>query len=116
MNPALWMTAAGAGSWLTAAAFVDDRTRWEMLFGMLGPLAAVVGSWVLVERTFRQQPERVTATMIASFAFKVVFFGAYVAFMLRVLSLRVVPFAASFTGYFAGLYLMEALYLRRLFR
>jgi hypothetical protein len=44
-----------------------------------------------------------------------VFFGAYVAVMLAVLRLRPIPFVLSFTGYFIGLYLMEALYLRRLF-
>jgi len=43
-------------------------------------------------------------------------FGAYVAVMIRVVALRPVPFIASFTGYLAGLYLMEALYLRHLFR
>jgi hypothetical protein len=34
--------------------------------------------------------------------------------MLGVLSLRPVPFVASFTGYFIALYLAEALCLRRL--
>ena len=52
------------------------------------------------------------SVMIAAFAFKLVFFGAYVAVMIRV-ALRPVPFIASFTGYLAGLYLMEALYLRQ---
>jgi len=34
--------------------------------------------------------------------------------MLGVVSLRPVPFVASFTSYFVGLYLMQALYLRRM--
>ncbi len=42
----------------------------------------------LMERTYRRNPERLTAVMIAAFAGKMVFFGAYVAVMLRVLSLR----------------------------
>ena len=54
--------------------------------------------------------------MIAAFAFKLVFFGAYVAVMLRVVALRPVPFIASFTGYLVGLYVIEALYLRHLFK
>jgi hypothetical protein len=36
--------------------------------------------------------------------------------MIRVVALTPVPFIASFTGYLAGLYLMEAVYLRQLFR
>ena len=39
-----------------------------------------------------------TAVMIAAFAGKMVFFGAYVAVVLRGLSLRPVPFVASFTA------------------
>ena len=53
--------------------------------------------------------------MVTAFACKLVFFGAYVTVALKVLSLRPVPFMLSFTGYFIALYLMEALYLRRLF-
>jgi hypothetical protein len=35
--------------------------------------------------------------------------------MLRVVGLRPVPFAVSFTGYFIALHLTEALFMRRLF-
>ena len=115
MKAVLWMSGASVGSWLIVGAFVDPRARLAVLLGMAGPLLAVSGSWVLAERTYRQRPDAMTAMMIAAFAFKLVFFGAYVAVMLKVLG-SPVPFIASFTGYFAGLYLMEALYLRRLFR
>jgi len=53
--------------------------------------------------------------MAMSFVLKMVFFAAYVALMLKVIRLRPVPFVGSFTGYFVGLYLMEALYMKRLF-
>ena len=53
--------------------------------------------------------------MIAAFAAKMVFFGAYVAVMLLALALRPVPFVASFTAYFIALHLIEALCLKRLF-
>jgi hypothetical protein len=115
MSAIRWMSGAAAGSWLAATAVVGTRTGVDVLFGMLGPLAAVIVSWVLMERTHRRSPERSTAVMIAAFAGKMVFFGAYVTIMLEVLALRPVPFVASFTGHFIGLYGMEALYLRRLF-
>jgi hypothetical protein len=35
--------------------------------------------------------------------------------MVLFMRLRPVPFVVSFTSYFIGLYLMEALYLKRLF-
>ena len=116
MNAAVWMAGATALVWLAAAPFLDARTRVEVLLGMLGPALVASGSWVLTERTYRRRPAAVTSVMIASFAFKVIFFGAYVVVMLRLLTFRPVPFVVSFAGSLAGLYLMEALYLRRLFR
>ena len=84
--------------------------------GIVGPLLMASASWVIAERTWRHEPERLTAVMIAAFAGKMVFFGAYVAFMLSVLSLRPVPFVASFTTSFIALHLAEALALKRLLR
>ena len=115
MTPVWWMVGLSGLSWLLAAALLDTQARIEVLYGMLGPLAMVTGSWILMERAYSRNPERLTAVMIGAFAGKLVFFGAYVAVMLRVLSLRPRTFVASFTGYFIALYLIEALYLRRLF-
>jgi hypothetical protein len=115
MNEVRWMAAAGVGSWLAATAAGGGQAGVEVLLGMLGPLAAVIVSWVVAERTYRTNPGRLTAVMIAGFAAKMVFFGAYVAVVLNVLAFRPIPFVASFTGHFIGLYGMEALYLRRLF-
>ena len=115
MTAVVWMVGASAACWLVAA-LLDPGARVEVLSGMLGPLLAATGSWVLAERTYRQRPQALTAVMIAAFAFKVIFFAVYVVVMLRVLALRPVPFVLSFAGFLAGLYLMEALYLRRLFR
>jgi hypothetical protein len=112
----VWLMAGFSGlSWLVAASLLDAQARIEVLYGMLGPLAMVSGSWVLMDRAYRRNPERLTGVMVAAFAGKLVFFGAYVAVMLRVLSLRPRTFVASFTAYFIALYLIEALYLRRLF-
>jgi hypothetical protein len=87
----------------------------ETLWGMLGPLLVAVGSWGLTERTYRQAPERLTAVMVTAFAGKMMFFGGYVAVALMLAALRPVPFVVSFTTYYIGLHLAEALCLRRLF-
>lgn len=114
MTPVWWMVGLSGLTWLVAAVLLDTQARIEVLYGMLGPLAMVSGSWVLMERAYRRSPQSLTTVMVAAFAGKLVFFGAYVAVMLRVLSLRPRTFVASFTGYFITLYLIEALYLRRL--
>jgi uncharacterized membrane protein YdfJ with MMPL/SSD domain len=115
MKPVWWMVSAGGVSWLVAALIVDQRTGIEVLFGMLGPLAATTGTWVLVERIYRQRAEALTAVMATAFMAKIVFFGGYIAVMILGLRFRPVPFVVSFTSYFIALYLMEALFLRRLF-
>ena len=102
-------------SWLAATAVLGMQTGVEILLGMLGPLAVAAGTWLLVERTHRQNPGRVTSVMLKAFAGKIVFFGAYVAVVLQVPTLRPGPFVISFTGYFITLYLIEALCLQRLF-
>ena len=115
MKPVVRMVEASLASCLLAAFFFNRETNIAILFGMLGPLAAVAVTWVLAERTARRDPRGMTALMIAGFGGKLVFFGMYVAVMLRLLLLRPVPFVISFTSYLIALYLIEALYLRRLF-
>lgn len=87
-----------------------------VLLGALGPLVVAAASWALARRTWRAEPARLTGVMIAAFAGKMVFFGAYVACMLTVLPLRPVPFVTSFTASFIALHLAEAIALRRLTR
>ncbi len=109
------MAAGSVGSWLAVVAIVGLRAGAEVLLGMLAPLVATTVSWVMTERTWRRDPRRVAALMLGAFGAKAVFFGAYVAVMIKVIGLRPVPFVAGFTGYFIGLYLIEALLLRRMF-
>lgn len=118
MKPVPMMAGVAVGSWVAieaVAAGLGRQAGAEILAGMVGPLLAASVSWALAERTYTLKPERLTSLMIAAFAGKIVFFGAYVTVALKVLALRPVPFMFSFTGYFIAMYLMEALYLRRLF-
>lgn len=86
-----------------------------VVFGVLGPLLVALASWVAAERTWRRDPARLTSVMIAAFAGKVVFFAAYVAFMLKVVAVPPMPFVASFTAAFVALHVAEALALKKLF-
>jgi hypothetical protein len=114
MRPGL-VVAASAVSAAVAVALAGPGYAPEILLGMFAPLAETLASWVVAEQVFRRRPERLTAVMISAFAGKLVFFGGYVAVMLKVLSLRPVPFVASFTAYFVALHAIEALAFRRLF-
>ena len=116
MTPAAWMAGASIVSWLIASRVIGDEANPEVLYGMLAPLLVAVVSWVVVERTYRANPERLMRVMVEGLALKAVFFGAYVVGMLRVVGLRPVPFVVSFTSYFIALHVTEAVLLRRLFK
>ena len=109
------MVGTSVSSWLVVTALTGVRTGLVILLGMMAPLAVAVATWVMTERTHRRDPERVTRLMIEAFAAKLLFFGGYVAVMLKGLSLPPVAFIASFTAYFITLHFMEALFLKRLF-
>jgi xanthosine utilization system XapX-like protein len=114
MKPLAWMAGLSVGSWLALTAVRSDANP-EALLGMLGPLLAAGASWVAVERMHAAAPERVMSVMLTAFMAKMMFFGVFVAAMLRGLELRRTPFVVSFTVYFIALYAMEALFLKRLF-
>jgi hypothetical protein len=115
LRPLIWMILLSVVSSGAVLALVRPNAGGALVFGMIGPLAAASASWVSIQRTFRRSPERLTSVMTAAFAIKLVFFGLYVAIALRVLMLGPVPFVASFTSYFVGLYIVEAVFLYRLF-
>ncbi|HEX4997819.1 MAG TPA: hypothetical protein VFY29_06315 [Terriglobia bacterium] len=95
-----------------AIAAAGGEIRAEIVCGMLGPLLAVGGTWILVESA-RNRPEALLGRMIAAFAVKMVFLGAYVAVMVKLVGVKPVPFAVSFAGYFVVFYWVEALHLKR---
>ena len=112
--PLAWMVGTSAATWLLLS--VSARSvNPEAFFGMLGPLASACATWVVVARTAAAAPERVTGVMVTGLVVKMVFFGAYVAGMLKGAGLRPVPFVVSFAGFFIALHAMEAVFLRRVF-
>ncbi len=106
-----WLASAS----VVSAAVLGARFGREVWIGMFAPLIVVGATWVLIERVYRANPQRLTSVMISAFAAKLVFFGVYVGLAIGVLGVKPVPFAASFTGYFIALHVVEALWLKRLF-
>lgn len=86
----------------------------DVFCGVAGPLAAVTVSWILMERTYRRDPRKLMSLMMAAFAVKMIFFGAYVAAMVTLVGVRPAPFVASFTTAFVALYAIEAMLIHRL--
>ena len=111
--PLLWMAGTCTAAWLVVVA-VAPGFNPEALLGIVGPLASALVTWIVVARAVKV-PERVTGVMVTGLAVKMVFFGDYVAGMLKGAGLRPVPFVVSFAASFIALHAMEAGFLRRLF-
>lgn len=106
---ALVVAAGAVAVWLVPGAAL------EVLLGMAGPLGVGLGSLVLMERTYKRSPERLTRLMVRAFLAKLVVFGLYMSALVSMLSLDAAWFAGSFTVSFVVLHLAEALHLQRWF-
>ena len=112
--PLLWMSGMCLGAWLVVALVAPEHNP-EALLGMVGPLVSAQVTWIVVARAAATAPEKTTGEIVTGLAVKMVFFGVYVAGMLKGAGLRPVPFVLSFAGSFIALHAMEAMFLRRLF-
>jgi hypothetical protein len=113
LTPLVWMIGVCAAAWVVVSLSAREVNP-EALYGMLGPLASACATWIVVARA-ATEPSRVTGVMVTGLMVKMVFFGAYVAGMLKGAGLRPAPFIVSFAGFFIALHVMEAAFLRRLF-
>jgi len=82
----------------------------------LSPLLLAIVTLILVERTYRKAPQKLTSLMTKAFMGKMLFYGVYVSVIVGFYSFQALPFAVSFTVYFIGLHLTEALYFQAVFR
>ena len=112
---AIAITGACLLTWLVGATLIAPSAGAELWLGMMLPLVMAVGTLTLFQRAFARDPRRLTPLMIKAFGVKMVLVGAYVGTVIGLTSLDPVPFVASFSLYFIGLHLTEALQLRSLF-
>jgi Kef-type K+ transport system membrane component KefB len=114
LKPVAWMIGASVASGLALILATGSSLMPELLLGMAGPLTSAVLTWQVLERTQSLAPERLTNVMMTAFGVKVLLFAVYVVVALLVLGIRPRPFILSFTGYYVGLHVVEAMFLRRL--
>ena len=114
-NPITRMTVAGLIC-LAVVSLAAGPDGWLAAFvGMVGPLAATIGSWLVLDRVHARTPEQVSGAMVKLFGAKMVFFGAYVTSVMLLLTASRITFIVSFVTHYILLHLTEAVYLRRFF-
>ena len=88
----------------------------EIFLGMVAPLLVTVFSIFWIEKVFKTDKEILTATMAKSFFIKMVLFALYFIIILGFYTFEPIPFVISFTGFFILFYVIEAVFLQKLFR
>lgn len=108
--------AAAAAVVLIGARMGYDGLARPVFGGLIGPLVAVVATWMAVVRGYRRNPAGLTGLMVKAFLLKALFFVAYVVVMIKVAGFPAQAFGISFVTCFIALYAVEAALFARLFR
>ncbi len=103
-------------SWALASWVFAPQVGVEIFLGMIAPLLLAIGTVLMVRRIYQKDRTHLTAFMTKALLGKMVLYGVYVALVVGWFSFEAIPFAISFTTYFIGLHLAEALHFRALFR
>ncbi len=103
-------------SWALVSWIFAPQVGVEIFLGMIAPLLLAIGTVLMVRRIYQKDPTHLTAFMTKALLGKMVLYGVYVGLVVGWFSFDAIPFAISFTAYFIGLHLAEALHLRSIFR
>lgn len=88
----------------------------EIFIGMVAPLLVTIFSIAWIKHVSKADPGKITATMTKSFFIKMVLFALYFIIILRFYTFETIPFVISFTGFFILFYIIEAIFLQKLFK
>ena len=88
----------------------------EVFLGMVAPLLVTIFSIFWIGKVFKIDKEKITATMTKSFFIKMVLFALYFIMILSFYTFKPIPFVLSFTGFFILFYIIEAIFLQKLFQ
>ena len=88
----------------------------EIFLGMAAPLLVTILSISFIKRTYFISPRKVTETITKSFLIKMILFGLYFVIILSFYTFEQIPFVSSFTGFFILFYIIEAVFLHKLFQ
>jgi uncharacterized membrane protein len=92
------------------AGFGVEREIW---LGMLGPALASVISRIAMERQKRLNPQKILKHIIQGFVIKFLFFGVYIAVLVKSNQVRPGAFIGFFVFFYLALHMAEAIELRR---
>ena len=104
------------GSWsLVSWIFIEDYIV-EMFLGMVMPLAVGQFTITRIQSIFVSDPRKLTSFMMKSFIGKMVIYGVYMIGIVAFSPFNERTFFVSFISYFITLHVLEAFFIRSVFK
>ena len=86
----------------------------ELLLGWILPVLAGTVTLYFIDSAAQKDPFLVTKILIKGFALKMVYYGATILILFKLYSFEPIPFICSFSGFFLGLHVLEAVIIKRI--
>ena len=103
-------------SWILGAKLFFQKYFVEIFLGMFPPLMLGIFSIYRIKSIFLNHPEKLTSYMIKAFVFKMIFYGIYIIWVIVFSAFNPLQFFVSFMIYFGTLHILEALFVRSVFK
>ena len=84
----------------------------ELCLGWILPVLAGTVTLYVIGSAAQKDPFLVTKILVKGFALKMVYYGATILVLFKLYSFEPIPFICSFSGFFLGLHLLEAVIIK----
>ncbi len=86
----------------------------ELFLGWILPVLAGTVTMYFIGSAAQKDPFLLTKTLVKGFVLKMVYYGAIILTLFKLYSFEPIPFICSFSGFFLGLHVLEAVIIKRI--
>ena len=86
----------------------------ELLLGWILPVLAGTVTLYFIDSAAQKDPFLVTKTLVKGFILKMIYYGATILTLFKLYSFEPIPFVCSFSSFFLGLHVLEAVIIKRI--
>ena len=86
----------------------------ELFLGWILPVLAGTVTMYFIGSAVQKDSFLVTKTLAKGFVLKMVYYGATILTIFKLYSFEPIPFICSFSGFFLGLHVLEAVIIKRI--
>ncbi len=94
--------------------FVFQTYAIALFFGWLLPALAGSVTMYFIFLAQKKGAATITKTIAKGFALKMVYYGVSILILFKQYSFQPIPFVCSFSGFFMGLHVLEAIIIKRI--